>query len=113
MKHKVVCLIGSTAPEWQERYKQVNRELCLSGYVVISVSMFKTDVQNIEDYRDLLESIHYQKIDMSDAVVLIDEKAIGTHTAMEIERCKKQSKPVITFTTISKTVNKLRQAIGE
>lgn len=99
----VVCLVGSTKPEWQERYRQVNRELCLAGYIVISVSMFKTDVPNIEQYRDLLERIHFQKMDMADVVVLVHENAIGTHTALEIARCQEQGKPVVTFTDIFET----------
>ena len=99
MKHKVVTLIGSTKKEWQNRYRQVERELTLAGYVVISVGLFKTDVPNIETYRELLESIHFQKIDMADVVVLIDKKAEGEHTSLEKEHCKEIGKPMVTFTT--------------
>jgi dienelactone hydrolase len=111
--HKVICLVGSTNHIWQERYRQVNRELCLAGYVVFSVSLFQTDVPNIEDYRDLLESIHFQKMDMSDVVVLIHRDAIGEHTKMELERCKKQGRPIVIFTTIDETVKRLRDILGE
>jgi len=100
MKHKVVTLVGSTSKKWQGRYRQVERELCLAGYVVISVSLFKTDVNDIEKYRDLLESIHFQKIGMADVVVLIDPYAIGKHTALELDYCKKIGKPIVIFTTI-------------
>lgn len=96
----VVCLVGSTKPDWQERYKQVNRDLTLAGYVVISVAMFRPDVPNIEDHRDLLERIHFQKMDMADFVVLIHKDAIGPHTALEIARCMDEGKPVVTFTTM-------------
>ena len=97
--HKVVTLVGSTSPEWQEQYNKVNRELCLAGYVIISVSMFKTDVEDIEAHRELLESIHLQKIRMSDVVVLIHKDAVGKHTAMEMDYCKEIGKPIVVFTT--------------
>lgn len=89
--HPIVCLVGSTSPEWQEQYRKVNRELCLGGCVVVTVSLFKTDVDDIEKYRDLLESIHFQKMDMSDVVVLIHKGAIGKHTRMELDYCQAQS----------------------
>jgi len=110
-RHKVVCLVGSSSPEWQERYRQVERELSLAGYVVLSVSLFKTDVDDIEKYRDLLESIHFQKIDMADITVLIHENAIGTHTAMEIEYCHKVGKPVVVFSEINQTKGEIETCL--
>ena len=110
--HKVVCLVGSTSSKWQQRYRQVERELCLAGYVVISVNLFKTDVDDIEKYRDLLESIHFQKIRMSDVVVLIHPDAVGTHTALELNYCKKIGKPVAIFTTIEDAVKQIEVSIN-
>lgn len=107
MKHKIVTLVGTTQKGFQTRYRQVERELCLAGYVVISVNLFKTDVPNIEDFRDLLESIHFQKIDMADIVVLISKDAVGKHTALELEYCHKIQKPVAVFTTIEDTVKNI------
>jgi dienelactone hydrolase len=68
-------------------YGHVARELALKGFVVISVNLFKTDIPNIEAYRELLESIHFQKIDMADAVVLINSAAVGEHTKLELDYC--------------------------
>jgi len=102
--HPIVCLVGSTSPQWQNQYRKVNRELCLAGCVVVTVSLFKSDVDDIEIYRDLLESIHFQKIDMSDVVVLIHPKAIGKHTGMEIDYCHKIGKPLVIFTTLEQTI---------
>jgi len=99
-KHKVVTLIGTTRREWKNRYLQVQKELCLAGYVVVSVSLFKDDMPNIEDHRELLESIHFQKIDMANVVVLIDKDAIGEHTRLEMEYCQKIGKPIVVFTTV-------------
>lgn len=109
--HKVVCLVGSTSPEWQEQYRQVNRELCLKGYIVVSVSLFKTDVEDIEKYRNLLESIHFQKIRISDAVVLIHKDAIGTHTQIELEYCRTIKKPIGVFSDIDQTTEELRSIL--
>ena len=96
----VVCLVGSTKPEWQDRYKQVNRELTLAGYVVISVALFRPDVPDIESHRDILEKVHFQKMDMADFVVLIHRDAIGPHTRLEMDRCFERGKPVVVYTTI-------------
>ena len=102
--HKVVCLIGSTSPKWRKRYERVNQNLTMAGYVVISVAFFRDDVPNIEAYRPALESIHFQKIRMSDVVVLIHKDAIGKHTRLEMDYCQKIRKPIVIFTTIEQAV---------
>ena len=106
--HRIVCLVGSTDQKWQEQYRKVNRELCLAGYLVVTVSLFKTDVDDIEKYRSLLESIHFQKIRLSDVVVLIHKDAVGEHTLMELEYCKKIGKPVVTFENIIQTKRQIK-----
>ena len=100
MKRNVVTLIGSTREEFRERHRQVERELYLAGYVVIPVGLFKTDLDDFEKHRALFESIHLQKIDMADVVVLIHKDAVGEHTASEMEYCNKIRKPIVIFTTI-------------
>ncbi len=86
--------------------------MTLRKYVVISVGAFKEDMENREDYRTLLESIHFQKIDMADAVVLIDEKARGKHTGQEIDYAIKTRKPVVTFTNIDETDKQIRTLLN-
>jgi nucleoside 2-deoxyribosyltransferase len=109
-KHKIVTLVGSTAKEWESRYRQVERELCLAGYVVISVNVFKEEVSDIEKHRNTLESIHLQKIDMADAIVLIDKNAKGGHTAYEMNYCHRRKKPVVIFTTLEETCKQIETA---
>jgi len=75
----------------------------------VTVSLFKTDVPNIEDYRDLLESIHFQKIRLADAVVLIHKDAIGTHTALELKYCQKIGKRTITFENVDQCDRELQR----
>ena len=79
--------------------------------MVLTVSLFKTDVPEIEKYRDLLESIHFQKIRLSDVVVLIHKDAVGEHTAMELEYCKKIGKPVVTFENIVQTKKEIESSL--
>jgi len=113
MKHRIVTLVGSTKPEWQEQYRRVNRELTLAGFLVISVGLFKTDVPDIEFYRELLESIHFQKIDMAEVVVLIHKDAVGKHTELELIYCEETGKPVVTFVNIEETRLKVEQEARE
>jgi predicted CoA-binding protein len=109
-KHKVVTLVGSTKKEWQKKYRQVERELCLAGFVVMSVNVFRTDVPDIGVYRGTLVSIHLQKIDMADCVVVIDEKAIGNHTGYAIAYAKRVGKPVIIFESKAITTDAINEA---
>jgi len=94
---RAVCLVGSTHPKWKARYRQAEEELTKMGYVVLTVVWFKDQLPNFEDHRDLLERVHFQKIRLADAVVLIHPDAIGKHTAMEIEFARSIEKPVVTF----------------
>lgn len=108
---KVVCLVGSTKPQWKKRYRQVEEELTQSGFVVFSVVWFRGELENFEKHRPLLETIHFQKIRRSDAVVLIHSDAKGHHTSMELEFASKIGKPIVTFTTVNETTEKLLEAL--
>ena len=106
-RHPVITLVGRAENKWREKFRAVNQELTLKNYVVISVGVFKEDIANREDYRRLLESIHFQKIDMADAVVLIDKEAEGEHTHQEIVHAKR-TKPVVMFTNMDETDKHIR-----
>src|SRR4030042_2079551 len=95
--HPILCLVGSTSPNWKERYRQVLVELTLKGYICQTVVWFKDQLENFEIHRKLLESIHFQKVRMSEAVVLIHADAVGKHTKMEMDYAKSLKIPVITF----------------
>ncbi len=111
----VVCLVGSTKPEWRQRYMDVQRELCYRGYVVLSVSVFKNGVNEaeMESHRELLERIHFKKMDMAAVVVLIHADAVGTHTAMEMARCRRQGKPLVVFTNGEEADGRIRHELNE
>jgi len=95
---RAVCLVGSTHPKWKDRYREAETELTKAGYVVLSVVWFKDQLPNFEQHRDLLERIHFQKIRLADAVVLIHKDAVGKHTTMEMTFAKEIGIPVFTYT---------------
>jgi len=110
-QHTVVCLVGSASRKWKKQYQLVQKELCLAGYVVLSVSLFKDEMDDIEQFRGLLESIHCQKIRMADVVVVVHKDAIGSHTAAELEYCKLIRKPVVIFDTAEQTVKEIENLV--
>ena len=98
IKDKVVCLVGSTKPEWKQKYREVLEKLTLLGNAVFTVVWFRGDYGgDFEVRRDLLERVHFLKIKCSDVVVCIDRLAIGVHTALEIDYARKIGKPVFFF----------------
>lgn len=93
--YKVITLCGST--RFKDDFERVNRELTLLGNIVISVGCFGhagdifTDEQKI-----MLDDIHKRKIDMSDAIFVINKNGyIGTSTKSEIEYALQHKKQVI------------------
>lgn len=109
-RHRVVTLIGTTQPAWRQRYAEVNRELTLTGYLVVSVGVFRDDLKDIEIHRHTLESIHFQKIDMADVVVLIDEKAVSTNTAIEMAYARRIGKPFVVFHNTKQAISEIESA---
>lgn len=95
LQKKVICLVGSTKPEWRQRYREVLEKLTLMGNAVFTVVWFRGDFQgDFEARRELMEQVHYLKIKTSDAVVCISHDAIGEHTQMEMDYAKSIGKPV-------------------
>lgn len=95
MAIKVITLCGST--KFKEDFERVNRELTLAGNIVISVGCFghSGDVFS-DEQKEMLDEIHKRKIDLSDAIYVINKNGyIGTSTANEIEYAKVHGKEVI------------------
>ena len=83
--YKVITLCGST--KFKNEFIEENKRLTLEGNIVISVGCFGhsgdvfTDEQKV-----LLDDIHKRKIDMADAIYVIDVNGyIGNSTKSEIE----------------------------
>lgn len=82
--YKIITLCGST--RFKEDFERVNRELTLAGNVVLSVGCFghNGDVFT-EEQKVMLDDIHKRKIDMSDAIYVINKNGyIGSSTKSEI-----------------------------
>lgn len=94
MKYPVVTLCGST--RFKEEFERANRELTLGGYVVISVGCFGHSGDTFTDEaKVMLDDIHKQKIDMADAIFVINKDGyIGESTRSEIEYAKAHAKVI-------------------
>ncbi len=93
--YKVITLCGST--RFKEDFERVNRELTLLGYIVISVGCFgHVDCPLTPEQKVMLDEIHKRKIDMADAIYVINKDwYIGESTKSEIEYAKKHGKQII------------------
>jgi hypothetical protein len=101
VKGKVVCLCGSTKPEWRQKYREVLETMTLMGNAVFTVVWFRGDfLGDFEARRPLMEQVHYLKIEKSDVIVVIDRNAVGEHTTMEIAYAKSLGKQVYFFDEI-------------
>lgn len=89
----IITLCGST--KFKEDFERVNRKLTLAGNIVLSVGVFGHSGDEVSDEEKvLLDRVHRQKIDMSDAIYVINKGGyIGQSTRSEIAYaifCKKQ-----------------------
>ena len=94
-RYKVITLCGST--RFKDDFERINKELTLAGNIVISVGCFGhagdtfTDEQKI-----MLDDIHKRKIDMADAIYVINKNGyIGSSTRSEIEYAKAHAKVIV------------------
>ena len=94
-KYKVITLCGST--RFKEDFERVNRELTLLGNIVISVGCFGHSGDSFnEEQKVMLDDIHKRKIDMADAIYVINKDGyIGASTKSEIEYAHKHNKQII------------------
>lgn len=95
VNYKIITLCGST--KFKDDFERVNKELTLKGNIVISVACFghSGDVFT-EEQKALLDDIHKRKIDLADAIYVINKDGyIGNSTKSEIEYAKIHSKEII------------------
>ena len=98
----VITLCGST--RFKEDFERVNRDLTLAGNVVLSVGGFGHSGDKIsESQKIMLDSIHRNKIDMSDAIYVINKDGyIGSSTKSEITYALATGKQVLYMCGTSK-----------
>lgn len=93
-KYKVITLCGST--RFKNEFMEVQKELTLMGYIVISVGLFGHSGDIITDEQKvMLDDMHKQKINMADEIFVINKGGyIGDSTKSEIEYAEKAKKPI-------------------
>ena len=93
--YKVITLCGST--RFKDDFERINRELTLLGNIVISVGCFGHSGDTFtEEQKVMLDDIHKRKIDMSDAIYVINKDGyIGASTRSEIKYAIAHGKQVI------------------
>ena len=100
--YKVITLCGST--KFKNEFLKAQKELTLMGYIVISVGLFghSGDNEVWEDgIKEMLDDMHKRKIDMSDAIMVIDvDGYIGESTKKEIEYAKNQGKSIFFYSDL-------------
>ena len=94
-QYKVITLCGST--RFKEDFERINKELTLAGNIVISVGAFGHSGDTFtEEQKIMLDDIHKRKIDMADAIYVINKGGyIGSSTRSEIQYALRTGKQII------------------
>ena len=101
--YKVITLCGST--RFKKEFMEIQKRLTLEGNIVISVGLFghsgdnevwdNMDEGTLSKTKMMLDDMHKRKIDMSDAIYVINVgRYIGESTKSEIEYAKSTGKEV-------------------
>ena len=95
-KYPVITLCGST--RFKDQFLEAQKRLTLAGNIVISVGLFGhsgDDEVWTEGTKEMLDDMHKRKIDMADAIYVINVGGyIGESTRSEIEYAKRNGKEV-------------------
>ena len=87
----IITLCGST--KYQEELLNAFNELTIKGHIVLA--NFTDHSKQGEGWKELVDKIHLQKIDMSDAIYVVHSTYIGESTANEIDYAFKHGKNII------------------
>lgn len=94
-KRKIVTLCGSV--KFWDKIQEVNEKLAIENeYVVIGLTPRVTNRNFTEHEKKLLGELHKTKIDLSDAIFVVNVGGyIGESTKGEIEYAKQKGKEII------------------
>lgn len=95
-KYKVITLCGSI--KFKEKFFKMQEKLTLNGNIVLTPNFFQSIKKEKinEQTKKTLDGMHRQKIDMSDAIFVINVNGyIGESTKNEIEYAKSKNKEII------------------
>src|SRR5712692_5721788 len=93
----IITLCGST--KFKDTFNEVNMELTFNNYIVLSVGSFHHSDEQLKprilSYKELLDKLHKDKIDLSQAIVVINvDNYIGESTKSEILHAIKRKKQI-------------------
>lgn len=92
-KYKVITLCGSI--RFKVYHIEAIKALTLQKYIVLPLGTYGQDEGEWKLTPDELRDMHYQRIDMSDAIYVIDPNSyVGKSTSEEIDYAKKHGKKV-------------------
>ena len=93
---KIITICGST--KFKDECMSAAKLLELAGYAVFMVGSFmhKDNIKFSDERKKMLDSLHRQKIEMSDAIYVLNvDGYIGESTTSEIELARKLGKEVV------------------
>lgn len=99
-RYPVITLCGST--KYMDEFRLVERTLNLSGGIVISPGTFSqsecipSDILTLEVMKRIVD-MHWQKIDMADAICIVHPSYQGESTKNEIKYAKNHNKFIMQF----------------
>lgn len=99
-KRKIVTLCGSI--KFWNKMQEINEKLALENeYVVIGLTPRVTNKNFTEKDKELLGKLHKAKIDLSDAIFVVNvDGYIGKSTSREIEYAKQNGKEIMYLESI-------------
>lgn len=92
---KTIALCGST--RFKDQFLSVRNQLTMAGYVVLGPEVYgHADNIELSDFeKTVLDRMHFQKINMSDEVFIINVKGyIGDSTKREIQYASSLGLPI-------------------
>jgi len=91
-KVKVITLCGST--RFKEEFEETAKALSFRNYIVLMPHVF-ANFLGAEIKDESLKNLHKEKIDMSDAIMVINQNGyVGENTKEEIEYAKSKGKVI-------------------
>lgn len=99
----IITLCGST--KFKNEYREVEKKLALDGHCVLTCNIFAhtDDIELAPEQRLRLENAHKQKINLSDAIFVINKNGyIGESTYSEIDWAQRMKKEIYFLEDIEK-----------
>lgn len=104
IKIKTITLCGSL--KFQKEMMTVAETLSLEGTCILTPIYPVEKTMKTKKQLELLRKEHFKKIDLSDAILVVNVKNyIGKSTILEIEYAKQQNKEILYYTDLQKERN--------